>query len=878
MSEYAAWFEKVVGVAPYPWQRRLGEEQEISSRLIRIPTGLGKSAGVVLPWLYHRVKRQDSRWPLRLCFVLPMRVLADQMATDARRWVEHAGLDVPVHLLMGGVEATRWVEDLDRPAILIGTQDMMLSRALNRGYASSRGLWPMEFGALHHDCLWVYDEVQLMGVALATSTQLEAFRRMWSERALRPVHSWWMSATLQPEWLDSIDFQQARREHLEIALQIPEGERVGGIWENEKTFEWATELVADRGLIERILEEHEAGKQSLIVLNTVSAAVRVFTELKKAIAKTKPSTPPSLELAHSRFRPYERERWDFLRRDAEAELPPGGRIIIATQVVEAGVDLSASLLMTELAPYPSLVQRFGRAGRRAGERARVIVFGSLPKDSKGALPYSLEELEASTVALRRLIEDGAGVSIRALEECESRWPRELLYEIYPYRPEQTLRRREFEDLFDTSPDLSGADLDVSRYIRVGADRDARIFFRDIEGNPRTIESVDPPRRDELCPAPAKEIEEWRSRREGVNLYVLDYESGVWVRTDRVIPGMVVLAPSHAGGYDPDIGWAPSSKSKVEVVPGEALSESLLVEASESIESDVLSHAEWKTIAFHGREVEEEISKILSALGLASNDADGLETTLKLAARWHDAGKAHRIFSEAILEERRPDDIPLAKRHDLAKAPSNAWRRPAYPERPGFRHELVSTLALFELLKRAAPEHEAVSGFRWPDEASLDGADDASTHDAASEALSSGDGALGTLAEELKSLTASEFDRVAYLVCSHHGKIRCTWASSPFDQRADEPTLFGVLDGDELPALELAAGDGSYVETPPLRLHLEPAEIGLGERYGRAWNDRVADLLAEMGPFTLAYLEALFRAADWRASKRKTQETRGENSR
>ena len=35
--------------------------------------------------------------------------------------------------------------------------------------------------------------------------------------------------------------------------------------------------------------------------------------------------------------------------------------------------------------------------------------------------------------------------------------------------------------------------------------------------------------------------------------------------------------------------------------------------------------------------------------------------------------------------------------DLAKAPPAAWKRPnPYPERPGFRHELASTLALFEL--------------------------------------------------------------------------------------------------------------------------------------------------------------------------------------
>ena len=40
---------------------------------------------------------------------------------------------------------------------------MLLSRALNRGYGMSRYRWPMHFGLLNNDCLWVMDEVQLMG-------------------------------------------------------------------------------------------------------------------------------------------------------------------------------------------------------------------------------------------------------------------------------------------------------------------------------------------------------------------------------------------------------------------------------------------------------------------------------------------------------------------------------------------------------------------------------------------------------------------------------------------------------------------------------------------------------------------------------------------
>ena len=70
---------------------------------------------------------------------------------------------------MGGDANDDWLLKPDSDCITIGTQDMLLSRALNRGYAMSRFRWPVAFGLLNSDVLWVFDEVQLMGVGLATS-------------------------------------------------------------------------------------------------------------------------------------------------------------------------------------------------------------------------------------------------------------------------------------------------------------------------------------------------------------------------------------------------------------------------------------------------------------------------------------------------------------------------------------------------------------------------------------------------------------------------------------------------------------------------------------------------------------------------------------
>jgi CRISPR-associated endonuclease/helicase Cas3 len=143
-----------------------------------------------------------------------MRVLVEQTRDVAQSIANRINKTLPeslkIHTAIGGEDAGDWFLYPERTAIIIGTQDMLLSRALNRGYASSRSRWPVEYGLLNHDALWVMDEVQLMDVGLATSAQLQSFRDEDSGRSERPCATWWMSATLQPDWLRSIDRRTLR--------------------------------------------------------------------------------------------------------------------------------------------------------------------------------------------------------------------------------------------------------------------------------------------------------------------------------------------------------------------------------------------------------------------------------------------------------------------------------------------------------------------------------------------------------------------------------------------------------------------------------------------------------------------------------------------
>jgi CRISPR-associated endonuclease/helicase Cas3 len=105
----------------------------------------------------------------------------------------------------------------------------------------------------------------------------------------------------------------------------------------------------------KIIDESDF-THALVIFNTVEDAIKFYKQLKVA----------NKILLHSRFTEEDRKK-----KFEELKLFINGRIrsvIVATQTVEAGVDVSSDLLITEVAPASSLIQRFGRFLRREGEK------------------------------------------------------------------------------------------------------------------------------------------------------------------------------------------------------------------------------------------------------------------------------------------------------------------------------------------------------------------------------------------------------------------------------------------------------------------------------------------------------------------------------
>lgn len=796
-SLFIEFFKKGTGKNPFPYQVRLALEPELPD-ILHAPTGSGKTLAIIASWLWRRKHGTEGKVPRRLVYCLPMRVLVEQTYEVSKSFLEKAGFtEIGVYKILGGEVEEEWRYHPESEAIIIGTQDMLLSRALNRGFAMSRFAWPLDFAFLNNDCLWVFDEVQLMGNGLATSAQLAAFRDhlgVWGE-----VRSLWISATMSTEWLKTVDFQN-HVEHLAKATLLEEDladEYLKKRMLSKKVLRCYKGEIEPRMLAEFIKWKHQKETISLVILNTVEKAVMLYQALRAAYKDGEPK--PDVILIHSRFRGADREKKiNEMTKPVDTE---AGRIIISTQVVEAGVDITSAFLLTELSPWPSMVQRLGRCNRY-GEHEEAEVYW-LDLEEKDYPPYEKEEMEHSRELLKQL--ENAILSPSYLQGIDYRSNPNYRF---------VIRKKDILELFDTTPDLTGYDIDISRFIRYTENLDLQVFWRQFDEDAR--QNVPLPTHHELCPVPFYDFLRWMDdaakKGRDINAYIWDHIEGEWIKASRDMlrPGTEVLIPCEVGGYDSEIGWYPKVNDAVSDISGLDGTE----EIPDSTSRDFYSGNGWVTLAEHSEEVRNELNEILEGIsdvfkGLSSlliNFQD-LMNVFFLAGLLHDAGKASPLFQEAF------DDVP--EKHAGLILAKGRMKNKRFPYgRKYFRHELVSAILLLQ-------NRHTIRN--W-------------------------------------ALTDLAFNLAVYIVAAHHGKVRCAIRALPHEDSPGDGRRFalGVWDGDVVDGFTLGG-----IRLPRTELNLKCMELGFdGEP---SWVERCIELLGQFGPFRLSYLEALLRCADARVS-------------
>lgn len=374
-------FKLLTGNPPFPWQRALYGLFVASNfpKACDLPTGLGKTSVIAL-WLLALAK--NPKLPRRLVYVVNRRTVVDQATAEAERLRSQLLAPEARHLrdALDALAAVRaehplaistlrgefadngaWRRDPSRPAIIVGTVDMVGSRLLFSGYGCGFRSRPLHAGLLGHDALLVHDEAHLEPAFQALLTAIAEEQRRCSEpRSLKVLA---LSATGQTEpdfTLGDEDLHDAivkKRLHARKGLQL--------------------HLVDDRKeLPERIATKAaELEGKIVIFLSSVDHAekcAQTLRKTKKHCVATLTGTMRGAERDELVKNPVFAR---FLARPGEGvTLQEGTVFLVATSAGEVGIDLSADHLVTDLPPFDALAQRLGRVNRYGEGDAEVHVY------------------------------------------------------------------------------------------------------------------------------------------------------------------------------------------------------------------------------------------------------------------------------------------------------------------------------------------------------------------------------------------------------------------------------------------------------------------------------------------------------------------------
>ena len=581
-----------------------------------------------------------------------------------------------------------------------------------------------------------------------------------------------------------------------------------------------------------VLARHRPGALTLVVMNTVDAAQRLYRQLRGGRRRTARCCTP-----------------DFAALNEPSGWPPpsaspadaaGGRIVSATQVVEAGLDLDAAVLVTEAAPWPSLIQRAGLCNRSGLLNADAEVWWLPPPDP---FPYQQEDIDATARELGRL-------------EGERLTTEDLAARDVPHSRGQVtvIRRADLDGLFDTSPDPSGNDVDIARYVRDAEDLDVEVAWA--TWTPGDDGAPDPevrvPAAEYRCRVPIGAVV---ALARGRAVWRYDRSAGGWTRVtqppgSRPRPGEVLLVSAADGGYDPETGFDPAAPGPVPDSP------------------ELLTPEEWRALALAAPRRRCAAAE-WPRRRARSGRADGRPTRPSPAAGSRSTSTASR---SATRPRRCSPSSPRASRPRPPAAPSS----PATCTTSARRTRSGRTRSAPLPMRRRGPTIEA--GRPWAKSGGngpllfADGV--AFRHELASLLLI--DGPLAGLLAESPDPALTK-----YLVLAHHGKLRLQvrehHASAappvPRPSRSCPPRR------SQRPAAPARrpAGSHRHPRPPPGRDvrhpgHARPARHHPHRRPGpvparrrHSWTQTVHGLLDRYGPFVLAYLEALVRISDWRAS-------------
>lgn len=439
---FADFFCAATGNRPFPWQTALYEKFSTGQfpTPANIPTGLGKTS-IVAVWLIA-LALCPHKVPRRLVYVVNRRTVVDQTTAEveklrmalsekpeikeiADKLLSLCALPLPapdspplsVSTLRGQFADNReWSADPARPAVIVGTVDMVGSGLLFSRYTVGFKLRPHHAAFLAQDALLIHDEAHLEPAFQRLLDSIVAEQARSND--LRKLQVIELSATTRSEASSEpfkITEDDNKNEFVNKRLNAVKKLSLVALGDGENERDKIVELA---------LTHKDTGRAILVFVRSVESAAKIAVELDKGELKDKVLTLTGTMRGKERDELVNKPIFQrFLPESsrATAASPSEGTVfLVATSAGEVGVNISADDLVCDVSTYESMAQRFGRVNRfgKCGDSTITVVhetvFGRKDKKTDKLVQSALDIARERTLSLLQKLDSDA--SPAALEK------------------------------------------------------------------------------------------------------------------------------------------------------------------------------------------------------------------------------------------------------------------------------------------------------------------------------------------------------------------------------------------------------------------------------------------------------------------------------
>jgi CRISPR-associated endonuclease/helicase Cas3 len=458
LSLFRSAFKALTTTRPFPWQEdlylRFFSRGEFPP-LCNLPTGLGKTS-VIAVWLIA-LARHPENLPRRLVYVVNRRTVVDQTTSEVEKLRANlqtaclcdslSGMcalplkddesPLAISTLRGQFADNReWSRDPARPAVIVGTVDMIGSRLLFSGYGVGFKAKPLHAGFLGQDALIIHDEAHLEPAFQKLLKRISEEQTQSKDFAKFRVME--LTATMRSaNGASPFELTAEEKNPPEGMIESTASEpSINTVWRRLKA---RKKLVLRRvedekavpGVIARMAEEYKDQQAAVLVFVRSLEAVAA---VQKELGKTKRPVVLLTGTIRGRERDELVEKNEF-KRFLKGAGPGETVYLVCTSAGEVGIDISADHMVCDLATFESMAQRFGRVNRYGlSKDTRITVVHPEKFDDKNKLTPARE---ATLKLLQQLNGDASPKALGDLTASLTEEQREAAFALPPTIPTAT---------------------------------------------------------------------------------------------------------------------------------------------------------------------------------------------------------------------------------------------------------------------------------------------------------------------------------------------------------------------------------------------------------------------------------------------------------